>query len=157
MNKLNYYLHKNNMTGEVIYIEYDKIDGYPVTPKTNIVDAIAVNKIIFVSSDFSKKIIKKKIEIKIRYLLKVLDEIDDDDDDGIKNTIMKAEKLRIDIINKYVKYLGNTYGELSIKKIQIIINQLRMKLYDNITRKNYNLINELYYLDEEEPKRGRGR
>ena len=47
MNKLNYYLHKNNMTGEVIYIEYDKIDGYPVTPKTNIVDAIAVNKIIF--------------------------------------------------------------------------------------------------------------
>ena len=33
MNKLNYYLHKNNKTGEVIYIEYDKIDGYPVTPR----------------------------------------------------------------------------------------------------------------------------
>ena len=89
MSKFNYYLHKNNLTGEVIYIEYNKINGYPVTPKTNITDAISVNKIIFVNKTFSEKIIKKKIEIKIRYLLKVLDEIDDDDEDGIKNTIIK--------------------------------------------------------------------
>ena len=157
MSKFNYYLHKNNLTGEVIYIEYNKINGYPVTPKTNITDAISVNKIIFVNKTFSEKIIKKKIEIKIRYLLKVLDEIDDDDEDGIKNTIIKAEQLRIDIINKYIKYLGNNYGELSIKKIQIIINQLRMKLFDSMNKNNYHYINELYYLDEEEPKRGRGR
>lgn len=157
MNKLNYYLHKDKKTGDIVYIEYDKLDGYPITPKTNIVDAISVNKIIFVNSDFSEKIIRKKIEIQIRYLLKVLDEIDDNDDDGIKNTIMKAEKLRIDILNKYKKYLGNTYGELSLKKIQIIINQLRVKLYDAMSKKSYNFINDLYYLDDEEPKRGRGR
>jgi len=157
MNKLNYYLHKNNKTGEVIYIEYDKLNGYPVTPKTNIIDAISVNKIVFVSPQFSEKIIRKKIEIKIKYLLKMLDELDDNDDSGIQNTIIKAEQLRVDILNKYKKYLGNTYGELSIKKVQIIINQLKMKLFDSITKKNYNFINELYYLDDEEPKRGRGR
>ena len=125
MNKLNYYLHKNDKTGEVLYIEYDKLDGYPVTPKTNIADAISVNKIIFVNPHFSEKIIRKKIEIQIRYLLRMLDETDDNDEEGIKYTIMKAEKLRIDILNKYKKYLGNTYGELSIKKIQIIITSVK--------------------------------
>lgn len=157
MNKLNYYLHKNNITNEVIYLEYDKLDGYPVTPKTNITDAIRVNKIIFVNPEFSEKIIRKKIEIKIRYLLRTLDEIDDSDEGAIQNTILEAEKLRVDILNKYKKYLGNTYGELSMKKIQIVINQLRMKLFDSMTKRNYNLLNDLYYLDDEEPKRGRGR
>lgn len=33
------------------------------------------------------------------------------------------------LINTYVKYLGNTYHSLTLKKIQIIINQLRLKLY----------------------------
>ena len=160
MNKFNYYLHKNSHTGEVIYLEYDKIDGYPITPKTNINDAIKVNKIVFVSPSFSEKIIRKKIDIKIRYLLRKLDELEDDDrgsEEGIKNTLMQSEKLRIDILTKYAKFLGHTYGELSMKKIQIIVNQLRMKLFDNINKRSNNFINELYYLDEDEPKRGRGR
>ena len=157
MNKFNYYLHKDNKTGEAIYLEYDKLDGYPITPKTNIVDAIKVNKIIFVNKGFSEKIIRKKIEIKIRYLLRALDEVDDNDDEGIKNTIMKAELLRVDILNKYKKYLGNTYAELTLKKIQIIVNQLRIKLFDMVTKNTYNYMNDLYYLEDDEPKRGRGR
>lgn len=157
MNKLNYYLHKNNKTGEIIYIEYDKLNGYPVTPKTNIMDAISVNKIIFVNPHLSEKIIRKKIDIKIKHLLKMLDELNDDDNSGIQNTIIQAETLKVDILNKYKKYLGNTYGDLSIKKVQIIINQLKMKLIDSITKKNYNFTNDLYYLEDEEPKRGRGR
>ena len=157
MQRMNYYLHKDTKTGEILYLEYDKIDGYPITPKTDINDAITVNKIVIVNPNFSEKIIRKKIEIKIRNLLRILDEIDDNDEAGIQNTIIKAEKLRMDIINKYKKYLGNTYGELSIKKIQIIINQLRMKLFDNLTKKSYKFINDLYYLEDEEPKRGRGR
>jgi len=144
MNKLNYYLHKNSKTGEIIYLEYDKINGYPVTPKTKITDAIAVNKIVFVNPELREKLIRKKVEIKIRYLLKALDELDEDADEGaIKDTLLKAEKLRIDILNKYIKYLGNTYGELSMKKVQIVTNQLRMKLFDNLNKKNYSTINEL--------------
>ena len=105
----------------------------------------------------SEKIIRKKIDIKIRYLLNCLDEIDDSDEGAIQNTILEAEKLRVDILNKYRKYLGNTYGELSMKKIQIVINQLRMKLFDSMAKRNYNLLNDLYYLEDEEPKKGRGR
>ena len=145
MNRFNYFLHKDSKTGEIIYIEYDKKEGYPIQPKAKIKDAISVNKIVFVNPDLSEKLIRKKIDIRIRYLLKLLDEIDDEDDgadDGaIRNTLMKAEKLRIDILNKYVKYLGNTYGELSMKKIQIITNQLRMKLFDNLNKRKQPLSN----------------
>lgn len=157
MNRFNYYLHKDKKTNEIVYLEYDKLDGYPITPKAKIEDAIRVNKIIFVNPDMSEKIIRKKIDIKIRYLLNCLDEIDDSDEGAIQNTILEAEKLRVDILNKYRKYLGNTYGELSMKKIQIVINQLRMKLFDCMSKRNYNLLNDLYYLEDEEPKKGRGR
>ena len=102
MNKFNYYLHKDNKTGEVIYLEYDKIDGYPISPKAKLADAISVNKIVFVNPDLSEKLIRKKIEIRIRYLLKTLNEIDEDDDGAIKDTLMKAELLRVDMLNKYV-------------------------------------------------------
>ncbi len=157
----NYYLHKNSKTGEVLYFEYEKIKGYPITPKTKIEDAIEVNKIIFVNPSLREKLIKKKVELKLRYLINVLeDETDTGTDEGnIKQSIIEAEKLRINILNYYIKFLGNSYASYCIKKIQIIINQLRIKLYNiNMQRKILESYNRnLYYLDEEEPKKGRGR
>lgn len=172
MGKENYYLYKKAQTGEVLYLEYDKIKGYPITPKTSIEDAIRVNKIIFVNPSLSEKLIRKKIEIKFRYFLKVLEELEEDptggDEGAIQDTLMEAEKLKQMILTTYVKYLGNTYGSFSLKKIQIIINQLRIKLYNSIRRnrmyqemnqKNrmYSGMDDLYYLEEDEPKKGRGR
>lgn len=165
MNRRNYYLRKDNKSGEILYLEYDKIEGYNVTPKTKLEDAIKVDKIVFVNPSLSEKLIRKKVEIKIRAFLKVLEEIDNDpsggDEDGIKNSLIDAERLKLMLLNEYKKYLGNTYGSYSIKKIQIIINQLRIKLYDKVNQRRMfeavNNFNNLYYLDEEEPSKGRGR
>lgn len=162
MHKGNYYLRKDKLSGEILYLEYDKIKGYDITPKTNIEDAIKVNKIVFVNPSLSEKLIRKKIEIKIRYLLNCLQEFESDpsggDEDAIRHSLMDAERLKIMLLNEYKKYLGNTYGSFSIKKIQIIINQLRIKLYDKINqRKFFESMNNLYYLDDEEQTRGRGR
>ena len=165
MNRRNYYLRKDNKSGEILYLEYDKIEGYNVTPKTKLEDAVKVDKIVFVNPNLSEKLIRKKVEIKIRAFLKVLEEIDNDpsggDEDGIKNSLMDAERLKLMLLNEYKKYLGNTYGSYSIKKIQIIINQLRIKLYDKVNQRRMfeavNNFNNLYYLDEEEPSKGRGR
>ena len=81
------------------------------------------------------------------------------DEGTIKQSIIEAEKLRVNILNRYIKYFGNTFGSYSIKKINIILNQLKIRLY-NLNMQNrimsmYN--NDLYYLDEEEPLKGRGR
>lgn len=161
MEKKNYFLHKDSKSGEITYLEYDKIDGYNITPKTKIEDAIKVNKIVFVNPSLSEKLIKKKIEIKIRCLLKKLVELDEDDsgdEEGVRNTLMQAERLKLNILTNYVKYLGNTYQSLTIKKVQVIINQLRMKLYNFINKKNKSIdMENLYYLDEDEYKDNRGR
>ena len=157
----NYYLHKNNKTGEIVYLEYEKIKGYPITPKTKIENAIEVNKIIFVNPSFKEKLIRKKVEIKIRYLINLLEKMDEEgtDEGTIKRTIIESEKLRMNILNRYIKYLGNTYGSYSVKKINLIVNQLKIRLYNLTMQKRIiNMYNQnLYYLDEEEPLKGRGR
>lgn len=159
----NYYLYRDKLSGEIIYLDYEKIKGYDITPKTKLEDAIRVNKIVFVNPSLSEKLIRKKIEIRIRYLLKMLEQFENDpsggDEGSIKATLMDAERLKLNMLNNYRKYLGNTYGSFSMKKIQIIVNQLRIKLYDKINQRRFyeGMNNDLYYLDEEEATKGRGR
>ena len=132
LDKRSYSVSRNENACESVYFEYDKIDGYKVTPKVKKKDSIEVSKIVFVNDMMSEKIIRKKVDKKINYLLEQLKLIENDsnpDEGGIKRSLMDAEKLKLQIINNYVKYLGNTYQSLTLKKIQIIINQLRFKLY----------------------------
>ncbi len=157
MANLNYFLEKNSKTNEIVYMEYEKLNGYKLTPKTDIYDGIRVNKIIFINPSLSEKVIKKKINIKIQKWLEYLKFCDEDPSGGdegvLRESLMKAEKLRVQIINNYVKYLGNTYQSLTLKKIQIIINEFRMRLFSKQLTKNQNL----FYLDEEETKERTGR
>ena len=163
MDKRSYSLSRTSNSAENIYFEYDKVDGYTVNPKTKKKDSIEVSKIIFVNDSMSEKIIRKKIDKKIAYLLEQLKLIDDDsnpDEGGIKRSLMDAEKLKLQIINNYVKYLGNTYQSLTLKKIQIIINQLRFKLYTiRDIEREHNLFferenNNIEY-EEKQSRRGR--
>ena len=162
MDKRSYSLSKTNNSVENVYFEYDKIDGYKVNPKVKKKDSIEVSKIVFVNDSMSEKIIRKKIDKKIVYLLEQLKQIENDsnpDESGIKRSLMDAEKLKLQIINNYVKYLGNTYQSLTLKKIQIIINQLRFKLYTiRDMERDYNLFfdrdNNIEY-GEREGRRGR--
>jgi len=160
MDKRSYSISRNEMSQESVYFEYDKIDGYQVNPKTKKKDSIEVSKIVFVNDSISEKIIRKKIDKKIAYLLnqlKIIEEDGNPDEGGIKRNLMDAEKLKLQIINNYVKYLGHTYQSLTLKKIQIIINQLRYKLY---TIRDIERENNLYFERESnnferEGRRGR--
>ncbi|MBQ8218975.1 MAG: hypothetical protein IJZ79_04410 [Bacilli bacterium] len=133
MSKNSYYVSKSNKKKEIVLFELENISGYELKPKVNKKDSISVSKIVIVNPEFSEKIIRKKIDKKITSLLEQLKIIDEDtsgDNEGsIRKSLMDAEKLRLQMINTYVKYLGNTYGGLTMKKIQIIIEQLRYKLF----------------------------
>ena len=112
MDNKSYYVSKTRKSKETRYLELEKLDGYRVTPKVKEKDAIGVSQIIFVNDDFSEKIIRKKVDKKIEQLLRQLKQIEEDDgssDDTIKHSLMDAEKLRLQLINNYVKYLGHTY------------------------------------------------
>lgn len=161
----NYFISKDNKSGEIIYLEYDK-DGYKVTPKRKKEDAIEVNKIVFVSPSLTEKLLKKKIDSKLTKLLYELNtiNIDNEDDDSsndgrIRDMLKEAERLKINIINNYKKYLGNTYSILSLKKLEIIIEGYRAKLYVIKERENEKLLLNMFNnsLAEEPSKKGKGR
>ena len=56
----------------------------------------------------------------------------------------------LQIINNYVKYLGHTYGSLTLRKIQLIIEQLRYKLYLSMQMEE-----DRYYEEENKNRKGR--
>lgn len=151
MKNKSYYVSKGKKKKEVVYFEYDDVLGYEVNPKIKEKDSIDVSKIIFVNPDFSEKIIRKKIDNRINKLLKELHEIEDNDGDegSIKRSLMDAEKLRIQIIQNYTKYLGHTYESLTLEKIKLIVDQLRFRLFSKMIN------HEDYYEEKREGRRGR--
>ena len=161
----NYFISKDNKSGEIVYLEYDK-EGYKVTPKRKKEDAIEVNKIVFVSPKLTEKLIKKKIDHKLDKLLYELNliNIDDEDNDSgnsekIRDMLKEAEKFRLSIINNYTKYLGNRYITLTLKKMQIIIDGYKAKLYAIKERENEKILISMFnQMKMEEPeKKGKGR
>lgn len=157
----NYFISKDNKTGEIVYLEYDK-NGFKVTPKAKKKDAINVNKIVFVSPELTKKLLKKKIEHKISKLLLELNTCyDDEDNDGarLRDKLIEAEKLKINIINKYSKYFGKSYIGLTLKKMQLIVDGYRSRLYNVNNKKQKQIFMELLSRAnmESSEKKGKGR
>lgn len=165
MERKNYYLHKDKKSGEILYLEYDKIKGYPIRPKTKIEDAIDVHKIIFINPTLQEKLIRKKVEIKLKYFKKALEELENDDGSSgdVERVIIDAEKLRVNLLSRYIHYLGNTYGSIYLNQLQQIINQLKVLFFKNVQKERYQVVRrqmmneDLYYLEEENEKKGRGR
>ena len=157
MTRENYFVERNHETDEVVYLEYDKIDGYEITPKTKMEDAISVKKIVFASPSLSSKIIKKKINNIITKLLEFIENIDDGTDgESIRENLVKAEKLRVSIITKYIKYLGNNYSSLTLKKLELMVNKLENELYKKEIKDRY-LDYLMYNSYQENNNKGKGR
>lgn len=158
----NYFINKDSKTGEIVYLEYNK-EGYKVSPRAKKKDAIEVNKIVFVSPTLTEKLIKKKIDHKITKLLLNLNTIDEEDSDEgearVRSELMEAERLKLNIINEYMKYLGNSYASLTLEKIQLIINNYRSRLYDIRKKKQDKVLIELFgnINYEASEKKGKGR
>lgn len=162
----NYFISKDNNTGEVVYLEYNK-NGYKVTPKAKKKGAIEVNKIVFVSPTLTEKLLKKKINSKISRLLLELntfydDETGDDSDSiRVRDMLMEAEKLKNNLMNNYKKYLDGKYTGLTLKKLQIIIDGYHSRMNALIEKKQKQMLMEMFarnsYYEEEDNKRGKGR
>ena len=153
MSNNSYYVTKTKKKKETVVLELEKLNGYKITPHVKKDDMIGVSKVIFFNDDMSEKIIRKKLDKKINYFLEYLNEEDDGGVAGIKESLMMAEKLRVQLINNYVKYLGHTYYGLTLKKIELIISELKYKLY------LYEFDKREVYMEREDvtKKSGRGR
>ena len=78
-----YLIVKNKNDKAITYFEYDKMEGYDLSPKkgVKIEDAINVNKVVIINPSLAEKVAKKKFNLKFRKLVQLLNVIFESDDD----------------------------------------------------------------------------
>ena len=94
-----YHIVKDKEDKSITYFEYDKIEGYDISPKKSakIEDAINVNKIVIINPSLANKVAKKKVDLKFRKLVELLQiifESDDDTGSAYHQGLDEVEKLR---------------------------------------------------------------
>lgn len=145
---------KEKNSKEIKYFDYDKLDGYNLQAKKDLhfLDAIDVNRIIIINPSFIEKIATRKINAKFDRLINMIQVVidvgdEDESGEGYRIALDEAEKLRMELWNKYRKYLSEEKISLWTKKIEILEDELKLRL--NV------LMNTLY--EKEELNRGHSR
>jgi len=136
MNDIRYLIVKEKNKKSVTYFEYDKLDGFNMTPKNKNIklkDAINVNKMVIINPSFIEKLINKKINTKIRKLIDLLANIYDIDDEDPSGALMEAlnevEKFKREMINKYLNYMTKEQVDVLEKKVQILESEVLQQAY----------------------------
>ncbi len=124
-------LDKNINKHEIVFFEFNKLKGLDITPKNDAKrnDVISVNKMILIKPSFIDKVIKMKIDKKLKSLYDKFNYLlATDDEEGTKAVLDEAIKYRSFLIANYASFLGEQYRDLILRKLQIIINELNIKL-----------------------------
>ena len=151
MKKQHYILIKKANKKETFYIDYEKLDGYEVTPRNKVkYDGIIVNKLIVINPSFTKKLLikksKRKLEEYLQYIINIMDNDDSTDAGELNRALNSLERYRRTVMNTYRLYLDEKYYKLLLQKIDLIEQELSKKLY---------IINSKTYAQEE--KKGKSR
>ena len=129
-----YHIIKNKEDKSITYFEYDKMEGYDLSPKKGIQisDAINVQKIVIINPTLANKVAKKKIDLKFRKLvtlLNVIFETDDETGSAYHQGLDEVNRLRMELINKYKKHLQESEFDTMEKKLGILEHELKVRLY----------------------------
>ena len=124
---------KTKDSKEITYMEYDKINGCLITPKNNLKfqDAINVKSMILINPSLIEKMVDIKARKRFNNLINLLAIIYEDDDntgEGLRLAKNEAEKFRMEIINKYRRYISLEKLELLENKLAILEDELNLRL-----------------------------
>ena len=130
-----YLIVKEKNDPAITYFEYDKMHGYDLSRKKNIKikDAINVNKVVIINPSLMNKVATKKVNLKFERLLKLLNVIFETDDDSAgtayREGLNEISKLRLEAYTKYRKYMEEEEFTLVMKKLDILEQELKLRLY----------------------------
>lgn len=129
-----YFIVKEKGSKAITYFEYDKIEGYDLAPKKGmkIEDAINVNKVVIINPSLANKVAKKKMDLKFRKLLQLLNIIFESDDDtgtAYREGLNEVSKLRLEVLTKYKKHLEAEELDTMEKKLGILEHELKIRLF----------------------------
>lgn len=125
---------KNKDEKDVKYFDYGNLDGYNLMVKKNVhfADAIDVNRVIIINPGFIDKVVTKKINAKFNKLINMVQVVCDNDEEdesgeGYRIALDEANKLRMELWNKYRKFIKDEKLSLMIKKIEILEDELKLR------------------------------
>lgn len=150
-----YLIIKEKNDPAITYFEYDKMQGYDLAPKQNvkIKDAINVSKVVIINPSLMNKVAKKKVDLKFRRLLQLVSVIFEDDDEtgsSYREGLNEIQKLRQEARNRYFKYMEEEEIKMIEKKLDILEQELKMRLF--YLQQSYQ-----YSYDDEYSKEGKSR
>ena len=127
-----YCIEKENSFNKTMLLN-NSFEGLDITPKNHInYDGIVVSKLIVLDKNLISCILKKKIKRKLEFFLQfIIDYIDDDSDSGtgLREILNDITRYREILNHRYQKYLGEKYIETLQKKLDLLSNELNVKLY----------------------------
>lgn len=130
-NSLSYLIIKNKDTRTCDNAVFKELQGYKVIPKKPLVrnNMIKVNKMNVIDPVLIDNLLRKKIEKKVEMLIfKIVNVMDSDDDDDAQKALTEAEKLKYILLNEYQEFLEEEYINKMSKKLQIIVDELRVRM-----------------------------
>lgn len=136
--KKNYVIAKCNNEGEVTILNYNKVEGFKVSPKKSLIyPGIEVNYMTIVKPSFIEKMLKRKSKIKLELYLKYITALTEDDDStSSRKALDDIERYKGVIEYKYRKYLSDKYVKYLNKKIDLLERKVRANLvYSNLNYK----------------------
>lgn len=128
---LSYLIVKNKDSRRCINSSFKELSGYKVIPKKPVIrdNMIKVNQMNVIDPDLIEKLLCKKIEKKIEMLIfKIVNIMDSDDDSDAQKALTEAERIKYILVNEYSKFLDEEYIKKTTRKLQIIVNELKVRM-----------------------------
>ena len=133
MKKKNYLLVKDNIERKVARIDYAKLDGFKFNPKNQVdYDGIIVNEMVLMNPSFIENVLKrktkKKLELYLRFIISLIDNDSNTSSDDLREALNGLVRYKGIVENKYRKYLDERYLNSLLKKIDLLEQELKMKI-----------------------------
>lgn len=139
MKNKGFLLVKNYNFSKIEDLKLEKLNGFLFKPRNNInYGEIVVSKLIMFNPSFTETILKKKIknrlEIYLRFIISLIDDDDDTDITDLRAALNDLTRYKSIIKNKYLLYLDKRYSEMLLKKIELLDQELKLKIINYIPR-----------------------
>lgn len=131
-NLKHYSLHRDTEGKTLLIFKPRKDVGFEFAPKNSSeYMGMNINKMVVINPSFVEKVLKKKVKRRLDlYLQFIVNMLDDEDTDptGLREVLNDVERYKRIIMNKYRLYLDEKYINLLLKKIELLSNEIKMKL-----------------------------
>ena len=129
MENKRFVVKKDAKTDVITYMEYEKLKGFSVKPKSDVSfeDMINVNEMILINPSLIEKLISKKCTKSFDKILKMLSIVSDDEDDedsGYLLILDEIARFKNLLVNKYKFYMEEKAYELNIKKLELLEQEI---------------------------------